>query len=75
MPTTLYPSLTQREGEERRAHLIPFGCLVNRFLIVGSYHEVAPGAMLGHMGQHQLQTASVTEEIRTLQHGGTLTTC
>lgn len=49
------------------AHLIPFGCLVNRFLIVGSHHEVAHGATVGHMSQHQLQTASVTEESCSVQ--------
>lgn len=46
---------------------VPLGCLANRFFIVGSHHEVAHGATLGHMGQHQLQTVAVTEGRRSVQ--------
>ena len=42
-------------------YFIPLGCLADRVLIVGSHHEVAHGATMGHLGQHQLQTAAVTE--------------
>lgn len=61
---------TVSKGEEGRGvlvgtsfpspHLIPLGCLLNRFFVVGSHHEVTHGATMGHMGQHQLQTAAVT---------------
>lgn len=40
---------------------------MNRFLIVGCHHEAAHGATVGNMGQHQLQTVSVTEERWSIQ--------
>lgn len=46
---------------------VPLSCLANRFLIVGSHHEVAHGATVGHMGQHQLQAVAVTEGRHSVQ--------